>query len=177
MKRICIVGTSGSGKTTFAQKLAKQLGYPCYELDQLYWKPDWQGSSNEELCASISDAMETDTWVIDGNYPQTMAMRWEQADTIIWLDYSFARILFQVVRRSIIRCIDRTELWPGTGNRESPKLSFLSKKSVIWWSITHVRSNRIRYRSQMSDPHYAHLHFVRVRNPKEAAELLNDPLN
>ena len=38
---ILVMGVSGSGKTTYARKLASQLNVPHIELDTLYWGPDW----------------------------------------------------------------------------------------------------------------------------------------
>ena len=46
--RINIVGTSGSGKTTFAKSLAQILTYEYIEMDQLFWGPNWNCPSDEE---------------------------------------------------------------------------------------------------------------------------------
>jgi len=42
MNRISVIGTSGSGKTTFANKLAGILRIPHVELDALYWEANWE---------------------------------------------------------------------------------------------------------------------------------------
>ncbi len=39
--RIVVVGTSGSGKTTFARKIAAALNLPRVEIDALNWLPGW----------------------------------------------------------------------------------------------------------------------------------------
>jgi adenylate kinase family enzyme len=39
--RILVVGSSCSGKTTFARALAGILGRPHIELDALHWGPNW----------------------------------------------------------------------------------------------------------------------------------------
>jgi len=36
MQRISVVGTSGSGKTTVARRIAEALGFPHVELDALH---------------------------------------------------------------------------------------------------------------------------------------------
>ena len=41
MRRINVVGTSGSGKTTIGSALAGRLDVPYVELDALAWKPGW----------------------------------------------------------------------------------------------------------------------------------------
>jgi adenylate kinase family enzyme len=40
LKRVNVKGTSGSGKTTFAQELARRLDVPFVELDALHHGPD-----------------------------------------------------------------------------------------------------------------------------------------
>ncbi|WP_413699614.1 shikimate kinase [Psychromonas sp. KJ10-10] len=52
MKRINVIGTSGSGKSTFSQKLALKLNYPYLEMDNMFWKANWVESSNEEFLLS-----------------------------------------------------------------------------------------------------------------------------
>lgn len=36
MKRICIIGGSGTGKTTLAKNLGKQLSLPVYYIDGIH---------------------------------------------------------------------------------------------------------------------------------------------
>ncbi len=42
MKFINIVGTSASGKPTFARQLGQKLGLAHIEMDDLFWQDDWQ---------------------------------------------------------------------------------------------------------------------------------------
>lgn len=55
MKRINVVGTSGSGKSTFSQMLAETLEYPHLEMDAIYWKPNWQESSDDEFFTNLAE--------------------------------------------------------------------------------------------------------------------------
>ena len=68
MKRVVVIGTSCSGKTTFASQLADKLAIAHSELDVLNWLPDWQSRSLEEFRALAADVAAKDRWVIDGNY-------------------------------------------------------------------------------------------------------------
>jgi adenylate kinase family enzyme len=36
-----VVGSTGSGKTTFARALAEKLGVPHVEIDALFWQRGW----------------------------------------------------------------------------------------------------------------------------------------
>lgn len=47
MKFINIIGTTGSGKSTFARKLAQKQQLQYIELDNLLWLDDWQESADD----------------------------------------------------------------------------------------------------------------------------------
>ena len=171
-ERIKVVGTSGSGKSSFARELAERLGLPYCEMDRLFWKPGWQQSSDDELFRKVHEVTSRPRWVLDGNYTRTLPIKWKQVQLVIWLDPSFVRTVFRVTGRTIRRALTQEELWPGTGNRESLIEAFLSKKSIIWWAITTHRGNRRKYSSIMSSPAYSHICFVRLSSQAAAASFL-----
>jgi len=173
MRRVNVVGTSGSGKSTFSAALASVLGCEHIEMDRLFWKPDWQESSDKEFFSNIRGALCASCWVLDGNYNRTRNVKWEKVDTVIWVDYSLARTLYQAVSRAIQRSITGKELWPGTGNRESFAKSFFNRDSIILWTLKTYRSNQQRYLADMNNPDYKHIRFVRLRSPKQAKQLLS----
>lgn len=49
MRRMNVVGTSASGKTTFSRVLAKKLGLNYIELDDLFWLDDWKETPDTEF--------------------------------------------------------------------------------------------------------------------------------
>lgn len=65
--RINIIGTSGSGKSTLGKRLARQLNVPYIDMDTLYWRPNWQGTPDEELYAKLEQILQQPGWVLDGN--------------------------------------------------------------------------------------------------------------
>lgn len=172
-QRINVVGTSGSGKSTFARQLSEALNLPCYEMDRLYWKSDWQSSSDEEMFQKVREVTSQPAWVLDGNYTRTIPIKWQKVQLVIWLDLSFVRTVLRVTRRTFGRSFGRKELWPGTGNRESLARAFLSTDSVIWWSITTHRPNRKKYTELMRDPEYQHVEFIRLKSPKSVSSFLD----
>lgn len=170
--RINIIGTSGSGKSTLGKRLARQLNVPYIDMDTLYWRPNWQGTPDEELYAKLEQLLQQSGWVLDGNYNRSRDIKWRNVDLIIWIDYGFWRTLRQAVLRAIKRARHKQELWSGTGNCESFRRSFLSRESIILWTIKTWRSNRERYARDMADPRYQHLRFVRLTSPQQADEFL-----
>lgn len=174
MKRINVIGTTGSGKSTFCKNLAERLGYPYIQMDQLFWKSDWNETADDEFMHKVIGAVSGDAWVLDGNYSRTNKIKWKNADTIIWLDYSYSRTLFQLFKRTICRIIMREELWPETGNRESFRKSFMSKDSIFVWFFKYYRKNKIRYVELIESPSISHIKFICLHNPKAAKNFLDD---
>lgn len=173
MKRINVVGTSGSGKSTFSRLLASKLDYPYLEMDAMFWKANWQESSDEEFLSILKRQLSQDCWVLDGNYNRTALIKWQNVDCVIWVDYSFSRTLYQAIKRALLRSITKVELWKNTGNVESLRKSFFSRDSVILWTIKTYRRNRVHYSEMFQDPNYRHINFVRVTNPKMAKAYIN----
>jgi hypothetical protein len=93
---------------------------------------------------------------------------------IVWLDYSFSRTVYQALKRAIKRIISKQELWANTGNIESFTKTFLSRKSIILWTIQNFHSNRKKYYKIMASKQYSHINFVRLNSPKQAKEFIAD---
>lgn len=166
-QRVNIVGTSGSGKSTAGKLIAKKLGYPYVELDEIQWKPNWTESTEEELFTNLERSLEGESWVLDGNYSKTVPIKWKRVQLVVWLDLPYWLTLYQVISRTIRRSLTKEELW--AGNRESLRKAFFHRDSIIWWSLTNLRKNRRHYLAAMGDARYSHIRFVRIRSRKELA--------
>ena len=172
MKRINIIGTSGSGKSTFAKQLAELLSIKYIEMDALFWDRGWQGRKDTDFFSSLKDMITQDAWVLDGNYTRSTSIKWKNVDTVIWLDYSFWCTFMQLIKRSIIRIYTKKELWPGTGNIESCRQTFLSKESILLWMVQSFYKNRRKYRAIISNQNYQYIHFIRFTSPRDCATFL-----
>ncbi|MEM5441856.1 AAA family ATPase [Serratia marcescens] len=169
--KINVVGTSGSGKSTLARQLAERFGVPYIEMDRLYWRPEWQGTPDDEFQTRLEQALAEagEGWVLDGNYSRTQPIKWREVDYILWLDYGFCRTLWQAVRRACRRAASKSELWPGTGNRESFRRSFFSRESIVLWTIRTYSKNRKKYLAEMAS---TKCRFIRLSSPRQAADFL-----
>lgn len=101
MKRVLILGNSGSGKSSFAEKLAAKLGIPCVHLDSHYWRPNWVPTPAEEWPDVVRRLIDEDEWVMDGNYSSTLDERMQRADTAIYLRVSRPVATWRVLKRRI----------------------------------------------------------------------------
>lgn len=180
-RRIAVVGTSGCGKTFVAKRLAEVLGIPYVCSDAILWGPNWTWKTPEDQLAGYDSATRGDTWTFDGNLGNVTkaenAMVMGRVDTLVWLDLPFWRIFSQLFCRTVSRAWTGEELWHG--NRESWRLSFLSRDSILIWAMRTFRANRRRYAEHFADPGHAHLkriRFTRRRDINAWLASLNKPI-
>jgi adenylate kinase family enzyme len=171
-RRIAVVGTTGSGKTTMARALGARLGVPHVELDALNWGPNWTEASREVFRERTTQALSGDAWTVDGNYSKVRDIVWSRADTVVWLDYSLPVIMWRLVRRTFRRVTMREELWGG--NRETIKSALFEKDAILWWALRTYRRRRREYPVLLNAPEHAHLAVVHLRSPGGARQWLRD---
>jgi adenylate kinase family enzyme len=162
VRRVNVKGTSGSGKTTFAQEVARRLGLPYVELDALHHGPNWSEPTDEVFRARVREAMDAapDGWVIDGNYEGKLGdLVIAEADTIVWLDLPFRVKARRLWRRTATRIHDDVELW--SGNKETWRNILWGRDALFWWMVkTHFRHRRQWPKRFAGDPRFVRLYSV-----------------
>jgi hypothetical protein len=103
MKRVLILGSGGSGKTTLALALAGRTGLPAIHLDKFYWRAGWTEPSDEEWQSQVAELCSRPAWIMDGNHRSTLAVRLAAADTLILLDVPRWLCLWRFLTRSLAR--------------------------------------------------------------------------
>jgi adenylate kinase family enzyme len=165
LKRVNVKGTSGSGKSTFGEELAKRLGVTYVELDALHHGPNWSEPTPEEFRARVRAGMDAapDGWVLDGNYESKLGDTViGAADTIVWLDLPLGVKLRRLWRRTSHRIRNDVELW--SGNKEAWRTALWGWNSLFMWMLRgHFRHRRTWPQRYGGDPR-----FVRLRSVEEA---------
>lgn len=168
--RCLVVGTSGAGKSTFARALAQAAGCPHIELDDLYWGADWMAVPHAEFEQAVRAATTGAHWVADGNYSAARDALWPQATHVVWLNYGrwtvFSRLLWRTLGRGLLR----KRL--GHGNRESLRMAFFSRDSILRWAYTTFDKNRVKFAALRHDPAYAHLQWTEGTAPSQAKRVI-----
>ena len=172
-KRIVVIGTTSSGKSTLAEALAKKLGGDFIELDALHWEPNWTEAPTEVFRERVKNATNSPTWVAAGNYRVVRDILWSKAESIIWLDYSFPLVFGRLWRRTWRRWWHQEELW--NGNRENIWTHFKlwSQESLFHWIVRTYWRRKREYSKQFSLPEHQHLTVIRFRAPEETDRWLN----
>ena len=167
-RRIAVVGTCGSGKTTLAGGLARRLGLPHVELDALHWGPGWTEAPG--FHDRVQEAVAGETWVTDGNYSVVRDVVWTRVDTVVWLDYGLPTILRRLLWRTVRRIFTREVLW--SGNRERFWTQVATRESILLWALKTYRRRRREYPLLLAKPEYRHLNLVRLHSPRQAHRFL-----
>jgi adenylate kinase family enzyme len=101
VRRILIIGSGGSGKTTLAKEIAARTGLPLIHLDQLFWSPGWVPAPDPEWDRTIDELIAGESWVMDGNYGRTLPQRLAAADTIVFLDLPRVVCTWRILKRRL----------------------------------------------------------------------------
>ena len=100
-KRIMIIGSAGAGKSTLARRLGEILGLEVFHLDSLFWRPGWVTPPKEEWHGTLRALATRDSWIIDGNYGNSLGIRLPRAQTILFLDLPRWTCLWSVIARKL----------------------------------------------------------------------------
>jgi adenylate kinase family enzyme len=136
MQRILVIGSGGSGKSTFSVRLGRLLRIPVIHLDTLYWSPGWVEPDKTDWARTVRQVIEQDSWILDGNYSGTLAERIEACDTVIFLDIVRLVCVWRVLKRAISHR-GRTRPDMSAGCPERLNLAFL-----LWIWNYPIRSRR-----------------------------------
>lgn len=124
MKRVLVIGSGGSGKSTFARRLGERLKLEVIHLDQLYWHPGWVETPKDEWRRQVEELCGREAWVMDGNYSGTLDVRLAACDTVVFLDQPRAVCMWRVLKRALMyRNSPRPDM--AAGCREKIDLKFL----------------------------------------------------
>lgn len=118
MRRVLILGPGGSGKSALSRRIAERTGWPITHLDVLFWRADWTPAPIDEAVAQLAGVVAGERWIVDGNFLDHEAGRFERADTVVLLDLPRRVCLARIAKR-LVRDRRRTRSDLPPGGRES----------------------------------------------------------
>ncbi|WP_329377058.1 hypothetical protein [Streptomyces sp. NBC_01716] len=98
-RRVLVIGSPGSGKTTFATCLSAVLTLPVHHLDNLYFTVAWRPRPTPEWHRTVDTLCAAVEWIIDGNHADTLERRLPHADAVIVLNRAPILCLASYMRR------------------------------------------------------------------------------
>ncbi len=166
-KRVCVIGSSGGGKSTLSQKLAAALGLAYISLDRdVRWLPGWQERSRDEQRVRLSALVAGEAWIIDGSGSSSFDLRLPRTNLIIWLRLPRWKCLLGVAKRvARYKGTVRPDMAEGCPE-PLPDREFLS---YIW----HFERRFAPRIIQEIEKHGANVPVVTLKSHREMARLLD----
>ncbi|QSR46921.1 AAA family ATPase [Aeromonas veronii] len=92
MKRILIIGNSGSGKSWLAAQLAEVLTIREVNLDTIVWQPGGfnQKRPQHEIDHAIQTLAQAPSWVVEGVFGALAEQLLDAANTLLFLDLDWS---------------------------------------------------------------------------------------
>ena len=164
MRRVLIIGNAGTGKSTFARKLAEKTGLPLVHLDKLFWNGSWEHVSREEFDGALQQELEKDAWIIDGNYNRSLPKRLEYCDTVFFFDLPAVSCMWGATKR-VLQNYGRTRADMGGS---CPEKFDRNKWELLGMILKFNRNHRKNYYALLKD----RKNVVVFRSRKQAARYL-----
>ncbi len=114
-------------------------------MDQLFWRGNWEEVPEEEYLEKHKLLIVQEKWIIEGYVDEKMSERLKRADSVLYLDYSGMRCVFQLIKRWLTH---RSESRPELAPEALEKFSF----SFLWLVLTRGERIRIEEAIRISKP-------------------------
>lgn len=139
MRKVLIIGNAGSGKSTFAKRLAEKSSLPLVHLDKLYWRGNWDHLTREEFDTVLQAELEKPEWIIDGNFNRTLPHRLKYCDTVFFFDLPTVTCLWGITKR-VLQSYGKTREDMGGNCPER----FDKQKPALYKNVLHFNKQHRR---------------------------------
>jgi adenylate kinase family enzyme len=172
-RRVAVWGVTGAGKTTVSRRVSEALRLPLIELDAIRHATGWDTVDFLEMRDVVEKRLVRlrAGWVIDGSYSPVHDLYLPRTDTLIWLHLPWRVCFWRLLKRTISRLFTREPVYHDDGPRESWRLTFLTRRSILWWSISNYRSD-VRLTRERIAALARHVRVYELRSAREVASLL-----
>lgn len=106
-KKIHIIGSVGSGKTTLAKELSSKLKIPYYEIDNVVWirwKSEDIRRTAEERDEYLHSIIHSEAWIIEGVHNEDwLANSFHKAELIIFLNTKYSTRTYRIIKRFVLQ--------------------------------------------------------------------------
>lgn len=171
-RRLVVNGTTSSGKSTLAKKIAERFGLDFIELDAIHWQANWTPIPLEEFRERVETATRSESWAVAGNYHVVRDLIWPRAEAVIWLDYSFPVVFWRLTIRTIRRALTQEELWNGNREKFWWHLKLWSEESLFHWLFKTYWRRKRETPQLLKLPEHSHLQLIHLKSPRQADEWL-----
>ena len=88
MKRIIIIGNSGSGKTWISKKISEKFNFNIIHLDHHFWEPGGFNKKRDKsvVYGEIKQLSQNEKWIMEGVFGELAELAIPRATFLIFLD-------------------------------------------------------------------------------------------
>ena len=143
MKKVLIIGSVASGKTTYAKRLSEQISVPWYELDSIVHHKTSTGRykrTAEEQIKVLMDIDKNGSWIFEGTDRESYQCLYSMADQIIFLDTPLWKRKFRILNRFLKQKVGL--------EKSHYKPDFEMLKMMYKWT-SDFESNRERFETKL----------------------------
>ena len=161
MQRVIVIGCPGTGKTTFAVKLARRTELPLEHLD-FYYHDDQYNYRHDRAAwrKKVAELSDFKDWIIEGNYKSTLDIRLPRADTVIYFDYPRRIAVWRALKR---RLLNHRKSRPGMPSNWKEKIT--PEFARIVWQFNRKERPRIY---DLINKYLGEKDVIIFQNPREA---------
>jgi adenylate kinase family enzyme len=152
-----IFGRPGSGKSTFALKLSRQLNLPLYHLDRFFYRANWVERNYTEFLDTQQALVDERNWIIDGNATKSLEMRYAHAHIVLYFNFPRLICYWRIFKRLFARDSDINDR--ATGCHEK----------IRWSLVKYTWTFQDRVTGQINNlkEKYPHIIFMEICSHKD----------
>ncbi|QWW69411.1 AAA family ATPase [Rhizobium sp. WYJ-E13] len=170
-ERIVVIGGSGGGKSTLAQKLASHFDLTYLSIDRdIRWLPGWVERGKEEQRQRIIERIAGERWIMDGTNTSTFDIRLPRTDIVIWVRMPRLLCVWGVLTRWL-KHLGRTRPEMAPGCIEKVDWEFLE----FIWTFEKKFTPRVTAAIAAHGPHVPVLQVKSRRQMRALLDLLGVP--
>ncbi len=161
--RVAIIGSAGSGKTTFTKTLGRLFNRDVVHLDKILWGQNWTELTNQQHLQILEPIVAQQSWIIDGLWAKTLDVRYKNATLVIFLDYKPTLCAWRAFWRSVKH---------GGKQRDDLALGCVEKVNFGFYKyILNFRKNSLP-KIQQAQQNYPNVPIVSFKNPRQTQRFL-----
>lgn len=150
-KRIYIIGTMGSGKTTLAKKLSHITKIKNYPLDNIYYSRKYDKKRKHDIRErKLNKLLEKKNWIIEGVFNNWTEDIFKTADLVIWLDLHPPHLIVNLLKRFF--------------KKEDEKANFKNIKESMKYAVGYRKgSKKFIWHKTMLEKHKTNLIHIKTK--------------
>ena len=160
-KKILVIGSPGSGKSTFARKLSAVMKLPLFYLDMIWHKEDKTNVEREVFDEELEKILERDCFIIDGNYKRTLEKILAVSDTVFLFDLP------------VEECLEGVRNRIGTKREDLPWIEEEEDPEFMDY-IRDFPKEQMPKMSELLDRYSDRVHLIVFRSRKEADNFIEE---